>query len=133
MGNTENLLVQVKVDHHQLVGDLRVEGDVYKRQLVERAEMRQFLRSQRGVAHPIQREDHRPRFFPLQKFHKVPDRVILRGLSVCSAHRIDVYKRQWQDHAIQHRRRTVIKGRGRSGVHRYLTTLFEKDAVTGQR
>ena len=40
---------------------------------------------------------------------------------------------QWQDHAIQHRRRTVIKGRGRSGVHRYLTTLFEKDAVTGQR
>mgnify|MGYP000346850826 CR=1 FL=1 len=29
--------------------------------------------------------------------------------------------------------RTVIKGRGRSGVHRYLTTLFEKDAVTGQR
>lgn len=27
----------------------------------------------------------------------------------------------------------LLKGRGRSGVHRYLTTLFEKDAVTGQR
>ena len=36
---------------------------MYKRQLVERAEMGQFLRSQRGVAHPIQREDHCPRFF----------------------------------------------------------------------
>ena len=34
MGNTENLLVQVKVDHHQLVGDLRVEGQIQNENLL---------------------------------------------------------------------------------------------------
>ena len=38
---------------------MEVAGPVHE-VLVEWAEMRQFLRSQRGVAHPIQREDHRP-------------------------------------------------------------------------
>ena len=28
MGDTENLLVQIKVNHHQLVGDFRVEGQI---------------------------------------------------------------------------------------------------------
>ena len=34
MGDTENLLVQIKVDHHQLVGDLRVEGQVHNENLL---------------------------------------------------------------------------------------------------
>ena len=34
MGDTENLLVQVKVDHHQLVGDLWVEGQVQNENLL---------------------------------------------------------------------------------------------------
>ena len=34
MGNTENLLVQVKVDYHQLVGDLRVEGQIHNENLL---------------------------------------------------------------------------------------------------
>ena len=50
---------------------VEVAGPVHE-VLVERAEMGQFLRSQRGVAHPIQREDHRPRFFA----HRVRQRNI---------------------------------------------------------
>ena len=38
---------------------VKVTGPVHE-VLVERMEMGQFLRGQRGVAHPIQREDHRP-------------------------------------------------------------------------
>ena len=34
MGDTENLLVQVKVDYHQLVGDLRVEGQIHNENLL---------------------------------------------------------------------------------------------------
>ena len=34
MSNTENLLVQIKVDHHQLVGDLRVEGQIHNENLL---------------------------------------------------------------------------------------------------
>ena len=34
MGNAENLLVQVKVDHHQLVGDFRVERQVQNKGLL---------------------------------------------------------------------------------------------------
>ena len=41
---------------------MKVTGPVHEIH-VERAEMRQFLRSQRGVPHPVQREDHRPRLF----------------------------------------------------------------------
>src|SRR5699024_593755 len=34
MGDTENLLVQIKVNHHQLVGDLRVEGQIHDETLL---------------------------------------------------------------------------------------------------
>ena len=34
MSNTENLLVQIKVDHHQLVGDLRVEEQIHNENLL---------------------------------------------------------------------------------------------------
>ena len=34
MGDTENLLVQVKVDHHQLIGDFRVEGQIQNENLL---------------------------------------------------------------------------------------------------
>ena len=34
MCDTENLLVQVKVDHHQLVSDLRVEGQIHNENLL---------------------------------------------------------------------------------------------------
>ena len=49
-------------DFHRHPQQMKVTGPVHE-VLVERAEMGQFLRSQRGVPHPIQREDHRPRFF----------------------------------------------------------------------
>ena len=46
-------------DLHRHPQQMKVTGPVHEI-YVEQAEMRQFLRSQRGVAYPIQREDHRP-------------------------------------------------------------------------
>ena len=34
MSNTKNLLVQTKVDHHQLVGNFRVEGQIHNENLL---------------------------------------------------------------------------------------------------
>ena len=34
MSNTKNLLLQIKVDHHQLIGDLRVEGQIQNENLL---------------------------------------------------------------------------------------------------
>ena len=34
MGNTENLLIQIKVDHHQFVGNLQVEGQLQNESLL---------------------------------------------------------------------------------------------------
>ena len=46
MSNTKNLLVQIKVDHHQLVGDLRVEGQIHNEKMCIRDRLGGAIHSQ---------------------------------------------------------------------------------------